>query len=817
MSAEQGGMRVLIVSAGMGEGHNATGRALERAVGRIWPDATVTWLDALDVMGPGIRRGFSWIYVVNVQRTPWLYEFFYRSLWQRPWFATASKRFVAAWAGRRLARPVADVAPDLVLSTYPLGTAGLEWLRRRRRLGVPVGAWVSDFAPHPFWVYADIDLNLVMHDVAVPLARRCVPAADVVVAAPPVDEAFAPADASTARKELGLPEEGMLALVTCGSLGFGDVEETARLLLAAHPDVVPVVVCGRNQRALSQVSELARAEPRVQPVGWTDQMASYVAAADVVVTNAGGMTALEALAVGRPLVLFRPIAAHGRGNADLMARAGLAVVCREPRELTRTIRDLMERPDRVEAMAQRALEHTSARSLEDGLRDLARRPVRLPPEPVRARDSLFLQLATSAIPQQLGAVLVFDPRDDGSPLTLDAAAWMLEVVPRLRQHWDGGGLWRRGRWRSGPHTDLRDVVQTRDITDVADATDITGVTGGRPPAGEQEALAAVMDEFFSRGVDRRADSLDACLVSGLEGGRRALLVKVHHAKSDGVALAASLVARTGGRWRAGSGAPRSAQPAGARTADLGPRLASVSRGLWGLARGGTAPRTGLEGPVCWPGRHHSTVLADAGLVRSLCRALEASTAELMLAVLAEALSRTLAPAPPERVRVVVPVSTRSRAGLLTPGNRTSAAPVDLPTGPMTAVQRVSATREVLRGSLTPDALGAADLVVRVIGALPPLLQRPLARRFYSGTWFNAIVTVLPSLRRPVVVGGAPLRLVYPVLPLAPGVRYSLGVMTCGVHTTVCITSSTDQAARADLLADRMSAVLAELVADVGGG
>jgi hypothetical protein len=163
------------------------------------------------------------------------------------------------------------------------------------------------------------------------------------------------------------------------------------------------------------------------------------------------------------------------------------------------------------------------------------------------------------------------------------------------------------------------------------------------------------------------------------------------------------------------------------------------------------------------------------------------------------------------------VSTRRRGGLPTPGNRTSAAPVDLPTGPMTATRRVSATREALRGGLTPDGLGAADLVVRVVGALPPLLQRPLARRLYSGTWFNAIATVLPSLRRPVVVGGAPLRFVYPVLPLAPGVRYSLGVMTCGEHTSVCITSSTDQAARADLLAERMTAVLEELFAEVAGG
>ena len=53
--------------------------------------------------------------------------------------------------------------PDLVLSTYPIGSGGLAWLRRRGRLPVPVGAWVSDFAPHPFWVHEPLDLHVVMH------------------------------------------------------------------------------------------------------------------------------------------------------------------------------------------------------------------------------------------------------------------------------------------------------------------------------------------------------------------------------------------------------------------------------------------------------------------------------------------------------------------------------------------------------------------------------------------------------------------------------------------------------------------------------
>lgn len=62
--------RVLIVSANIGEGHNATGRALEGAVRERWPGATVQWLDTLDVLGPGFGPLLRRTYVANVESTP---------------------------------------------------------------------------------------------------------------------------------------------------------------------------------------------------------------------------------------------------------------------------------------------------------------------------------------------------------------------------------------------------------------------------------------------------------------------------------------------------------------------------------------------------------------------------------------------------------------------------------------------------------------------------------------------------------------------------------------------------------------------------
>ncbi|MFD2395940.1 hypothetical protein ACFSVJ_02220 [Prauserella oleivorans] len=282
-----GPRRLLIVSATMGEGHNATGRALRTAAARVWPDVEVGWLDVLDAMGRGTGPAFRWIYRVAVERLPWLYEFFYAWVWHHRWFARAAKRVIGAWSGRALAPHIDGARPDIVLSTYPMGSTGLEWLRRHRGLAVPTAAWISDFAPHPSWVHRDVDLNLVLHDVAVAPARESVPGASVGVSAPPVGDAFRPGDRSRARRRLDLPDHGFVVAVSSGSLAFGRGDEAVREILAGAPDAHVVVVTGRNDGLRTRLERAFGDRPRVRVLGWVEDMATLFTAADVVVSNAG--------------------------------------------------------------------------------------------------------------------------------------------------------------------------------------------------------------------------------------------------------------------------------------------------------------------------------------------------------------------------------------------------------------------------------------------------------------------------------------------------------------------------------------------------
>ncbi|MEV0700987.1 wax ester/triacylglycerol synthase domain-containing protein [Saccharopolyspora sp. NPDC050389] len=778
--------RVLLISATIGEGHNATARAVEEAARRVWPGCEVAWLDALRAMGRWVPATFNWIYVTNVESTPWLYDFFYDSLWRYRWFANASRRFVGVWSGRLLRRAIAAHDPDLIVSTYPLGTAGLDWLRRRGGLDVPVAAVVSDFSPHPFWVYPEVDLHYVMSEASLRAMRRAEPDAVGAVCVPPVVPAFRPADRAAARRSFGLPEAGFTVLISCGSLGFGSVERAADAALRAGVDRV-VVICGRNEALRRRFA--ARADDRIVPLGWVDEMPGLLATADVVVTNAGGATALEALACGRAVVMFEPIAGHGRANAELMADAELAELCPRERDLTATLRRWANEPHELAQREDRALKHSQAADFADQVAALARLPRHHGRRPLRPQDAFFVYATTPAVSQQTGAILLLDgPR-------LSTHEGCEEVSHRIAQRAPGLPMLtrrlvlRRGRrpqWTHDGDVDA-DHLRCRELRD------------GQP-------AEPVIEEFFSTPVRTDRQPWELLLLNDVETGRVSLLAKMHHALGDGVAVTSTLL-------RLLADGP---QPATSPSADGPPwyrRAGTVLRGLVSLAGAGPAPASHLVGPST-PNRSFADIELPAAEVRASARSHGVSSTAFLLGVVAEALHRTLGDtAPGQRFRVMVPRTARTSrggAGTGTPGNHTASVSIDLPVGPMPPARRVA---EVAAGLAGPDRTGqpaAAGAVLAALGVLPAPLHAWVVRQIYQRRFFNAVVSVLPGQRRPAHVG--PLRIagVVPVLSLADGVGVAVGVIGWGDRFGVGITTDTGLAPKAAALAGRLRDAFADL-------
>lgn len=322
------GYRVFVVSASMGAGHDAVAAELARRLTAA--GATVRLVDLLALPGTGdaglhLRR----TYELMLRRMPWSYE-----LSMRVWARAPS--LMGAIAGRRTAcfdRPLAAeltaFEPDAIVSTYNLASQCAGRVKRTFGIRGRLVTYVTDPGAHPYWVDPAAEVHLaVTRQTAADLAR--LGAGGCVAVLPVVGQARAAGANLRAevRAQLGLDPNERVALVNAGSWGVGGVLQTVEVLARCQA-VKVVLLCGHSEALREQAS----AWPWVLPLGWVDDMAGLFAAADVLVDNAGGLTCLEALSVGLPVVLFHTLPGHGRLNAETLSRAGLATYATSERAL----------------------------------------------------------------------------------------------------------------------------------------------------------------------------------------------------------------------------------------------------------------------------------------------------------------------------------------------------------------------------------------------------------------------------------------------------------------------------------------------------
>jgi len=277
----------------------------------------------------------------------WAFDLQYRLLqWHTTrWLASTLVYLLGA---RGLLRMIRAHDPDIVVSTYPGTTEVLGELRRRRRLDVPAASAITDLAGLRYWSHPGIDLHLITHPESVEEVRAVAGNGTRVEAARGLTVAgiLDPRDRAEARRALDLPDDRRIVMVSGGGWGVGDLEGATEVALGlGGEDVVVVVLCGHNDLTRRHVERRYRDDPRVRVLGFTHQMSDLLAASDALVHSTAGLTVLEAIIRGCPVISYGWGVAHIRANNEAYRRYGLADVALTRAELSDALtRALANRP-----------------------------------------------------------------------------------------------------------------------------------------------------------------------------------------------------------------------------------------------------------------------------------------------------------------------------------------------------------------------------------------------------------------------------------------------------------------------------------------
>jgi diacylglycerol O-acyltransferase / wax synthase len=420
-----------------------------------------------------------------------------------------------------------------------------------------------------------------------------------------------------------------------------------------------------------------------------------------------------------------------------------------------------------------------------------------PVQRASANDLMELASDVGPVPLQVAAVLVLSGPAPGLAQVRQALAERLPAVPRLRQRLrpapPGCG---RPVWVDDPHVDIARHV---------------GELRCPPPGGEPELLAAAA-ALAARPPPPDAPPWAAHLVTGLAGGRAALVMVVHHVLTDGVGGLAVLGALVDGNPApAGYGFPRPAPPrrallrdalaTRARSLATLPRAAAVLRAALAELRPGQvrpAPRCSLNRPT-GTGRRLAVARADLAAVRRVAHARGGTVNDVVLTAVGGALGAVLRRRGEsvDRLVVSVPVSGRRQATADRLGNQVGVMPVEVPTGG-DALDRLSAVARTTRAGRARHRGGSAALlapafrVLARLGLLGPAVNRQRL--------VNTFVTNLRGPTERLSFLGTPVAEVIPISSAMGNVSTAFAVLSYAGTLVVTTVSDTDGCPELPLLA-----------------
>jgi diacylglycerol O-acyltransferase len=403
-------------------------------------------------------------------------------------------------------------------------------------------------------------------------------------------------------------------------------------------------------------------------------------------------------------------------------------------------------------------------------------------------DAAWLHMDRATNLMVINAVLWFDQPLDWEATQAVFVDRIVDRFPRFRQCVDEGAPGRAPAWRDQETFEPRLHFHRRAL----------------PAPGDQAVLQEVVSDMVATPLSRDRPLWGVHLLEGYGTGC-ALLVRMHHAIADGIALARVLLSITDGiQEEAGFseretrsldvlGPARAAAKAGLELVAHPGRLGDVARTVTDDGRAlakflipGSDTATPLRGDLAIGHRVAWSEPVSLATVKRAGRAMDATINDVLVAAVAGSVGRHLRRRGDavDELHALVPFNLRPLDEPLPRelGNRFGLLLLSLPVGIEDPVERVRAVQDTM-GAIKRSHEGAiAYGILSAIGHTPQRVERLLVDFFSAkGTM---VLTNVPGPRATVTLAGTPLRGVLIWAPCSGSVGMSVSVFSYAGKVTV---------------------------------
>lgn len=328
-------MRILMLSANTGEGHNSSARAVMDVIQSRGIECEL--VDCLAFFSPGFSKFISDWHARIYHYGNGLFDAGYRFVenTSKPDKFNVLYELLSLGAVK-LRDLIEEKKYRAIVCVHPFAGIMVTEVKKRWGLDLPTFLIATDYTCSPTVEQCKVDTFFVpAQEISREFSWNDIEKSHQHVCGIPVrTEFYTKADKTQVRKKLRLPETGVMAVVMCGSMGCGPIQKIAAETLEQMPeDATMVAICGRNKKLKEEMDQLR--DSRLRVLGYIDNFSEYLDAADMIITKPGGLSSTEAANKHVPMVFINAVGGCESRNFDHFVKKGYAVGSKDPDAVVR--------------------------------------------------------------------------------------------------------------------------------------------------------------------------------------------------------------------------------------------------------------------------------------------------------------------------------------------------------------------------------------------------------------------------------------------------------------------------------------------------
>ncbi len=351
--------KVLLMYISEVSGHHNATIAIENALKILGPHTEILNLNSFNYTNPILEKLINKAYMGVIKKTPHIWDYLY----DNPSVVKNTrgiKQAIHKANFRKFRVLFEEFKPDVVVCTQAFPCGMIADYKKTFNLNLPLLGVLTDFLPHAYWVYNEVDYYVVgSQEAKSRFLKEGIPESRIKSLGIPIDPKFSfSLDRNKIAQKLNIDLQLPTILVMGGGQGIGPIKHIVSELSKMHLVFQLIVVAGKNKRLLKWLKKnQLHSCKKLLVFEYVNNIEELMEAATIIITKPGGLTTAEALAKGLPLVIIRPIPGQEANNTDYLLKNGAVIKIGAIKDINSQIEKLLGNHNRLKDM------HDAAKAL----------------------------------------------------------------------------------------------------------------------------------------------------------------------------------------------------------------------------------------------------------------------------------------------------------------------------------------------------------------------------------------------------------------------------------------------------------------------